>query len=141
MSGGLKRLHMAVQLSWLEHSVHTRSVIGSNPITATSYISAKAVYINTSCFGVFTVYEVINGPVVKRLRHRPFTAVTRVRFSSGSPLKSARNSGCFFVFTELFISQKNIIISLLKLSTIIKHLTFAYSIDIMMVDKASRISG
>ena len=25
------------------------------------------------------------GPVVKRLRHRPFTAVTRVRFSSGSP--------------------------------------------------------
>ena len=27
----------------------------------------------------------IYGPVVKRLRHRPFTAVTRVRFSSGSP--------------------------------------------------------
>ena len=25
------------------------------------------------------------GPVVKRLRHRPFTAVTRVRFPSGSP--------------------------------------------------------
>ena len=25
------------------------------------------------------------GPVVKRLRHRPFTAVTGVRFSSGSP--------------------------------------------------------
>ena len=28
------------------------------------------------------------GPVVKRLRHRPFTAVTRVRFSSGSPKKT-----------------------------------------------------
>ena len=27
----------------------------------------------------------VPGPVVKRLRHRPFTAVTRVRFSSGSP--------------------------------------------------------
>ena len=27
----------------------------------------------------------IYGPVVKRLRHRPFTAVTRVRFPSGSP--------------------------------------------------------
>ena len=26
-----------------------------------------------------------NGPLVKRLRHRPFTAVTRVRFSHGSP--------------------------------------------------------
>ena len=30
----------------------------------------------------------IYGPVVKRLRHRPFTAVTRVRFSYGSPEKS-----------------------------------------------------
>ena len=28
------------------------------------------------------------GPVVKRLRHRPFTAVTGVRFSSGSPFPS-----------------------------------------------------
>ena len=27
----------------------------------------------------------INGSMVKRLRHRPFTAVTRVRFSMGSP--------------------------------------------------------
>ena len=53
---------MAAQLSWLEHSVHTRSVVGSNPTAATNF-----------------------GPVVKRLRHRPFTAVTRVRFSSGSP--------------------------------------------------------
>ncbi len=26
------------------------------------------------------------GPLVKRLRHRPFTAVTRVRFSYGSPI-------------------------------------------------------
>ena len=30
------------------------------------------------------------GPVVKRLRHRPFTAVTRVRFSPGSPFSSLR---------------------------------------------------
>ncbi len=28
-----------------------------------------------------------NGPLVKRLRHRPFTAVTGVRFSHGSPKK------------------------------------------------------
>ena len=27
----------------------------------------------------------VYGPVVKRLRHRPFTAVTRVRFPVGSP--------------------------------------------------------
>ena len=28
-----------------------------------------------------------HGPLVKRLRHRPFTAVTGVRFSHGSPYK------------------------------------------------------
>ena len=33
----------------------------------------------------YRYHIVINGPVVKRLRHRPFTAVTRVQFSSGSP--------------------------------------------------------
>ncbi len=38
------------------------------------------------------------GPVVKRLRHRPFTAVTRVRFPSGSPKKEALQSECFFLF-------------------------------------------
>ncbi len=30
-------------------------------------------------------YPFCNGPLVKRLRHRPFTAVTGVRFSYGSP--------------------------------------------------------
>ena len=30
-----------------------------------------------------------NGPLVKRLRHRPLTPVTRVRFSHGSPDRSA----------------------------------------------------
>ena len=34
----------------------------------------------------------VYGPVVKRLRHRPFTAETRVRFSSGSLFHKARNS-------------------------------------------------
>ena len=30
-------------------------------------------------------FFIINGPLVKRLRHRPFTAVTRVRIPYGSP--------------------------------------------------------
>ena len=34
---------MAAQLSWLEHSVHTRSVIGSNPIAATIWPGGQAV--------------------------------------------------------------------------------------------------
>ena len=41
------------------------------------------------------------GPVVKRLRHRPFTAVTRVRFSSGSPQKKNHQIRWFF-FYRLF---------------------------------------
>ncbi len=48
------------------------------------------------------------GPVVKRLRHRPFTAVTRVRFSSGSPNdilsnKVAFHKGRYFVFVEFLL--------------------------------------
>ena len=40
------------------------------------------------------------GPVVKRSRHRPFTAVTRVRFSSGSPKQQSDKIGLLF-FDEL----------------------------------------
>ena len=38
------------------------------------------------------------GPVVKRLRHRPFTAVTRVRFPSGSPRQKPNFWVRFFLF-------------------------------------------
>ena len=46
--------------SMVEHSAVNRVVVGSSP-TQGAY-----------------------GPMVKRLRHRPFTAVTRVRISLGS---------------------------------------------------------
>ena len=39
-----------------------------------------------------------NGPLVKRLRHRPFTAVTGVRFSHGSPKRKPRQTAWLFVF-------------------------------------------
>ncbi len=41
-------------------------------------------------------YRYQYGPMVKRLRHRPFTAVTRVRFPFGSPIfvTGARLSHC-----------------------------------------------
>ena len=40
------------------------------------------------------------GPLVKWLRHRPFTAVTRVRVSYGSPARRKRHIACdeFFLF-------------------------------------------
>ena len=50
----------------------------------------------------------IYGPVVKRLRHRPFTAVTRVRFSSGSPNDNLSNQiafhkGRYLVFINFYL--------------------------------------
>ena len=47
----------------------------------------------------------IYGPVVKRLRHRPFTAVTRVRFSSGSPQSTCRDTGAFFFLFIFSVSE------------------------------------
>ena len=51
----------------VEHAAVNRSVVGSSPTG-----------------GVFLYIEIflykVSGSLVKRLRHRPFTAVTRVRF-------------------------------------------------------------
>ena len=38
----------------------------------------------------------VYGPVVKRLRHRPFTAVTRVQFPAGSPFFKREVKPLFF---------------------------------------------
>ena len=48
---------MILDSSMVEHSAVNRVVVGSSPTRGVFY-----------------------GPMVKRLRHRPFTAVTRVRF-------------------------------------------------------------
>ena len=54
----------------VERTAVNRDVVGSSP-TRGALVEQK-----TSAYDY--------GPVVKRLRHRPFTAVTRVRFPSGS---------------------------------------------------------
>ena len=41
-----------------------------------------------------------NGPLVKRLRHRPFTAVTGVRFSHGSPKTKKEHIVLLFCFIQ-----------------------------------------
>ena len=46
------------------------------------------------------------GPLVKRLRHRPFTAVTGVRFSHGSPKRKPRQSAWFFRFGDPCLIEK-----------------------------------
>ena len=57
-------LFIFLDSSMVEHSAVNRRVVGSSP--------TRGVFLN------------LTGSVVKRLRHRPFTAVTRVRFSSES---------------------------------------------------------
>ena len=47
--------------------------------------------------------RLLYGPLVKRLRHRPFTAVTWVRFPYGSPRRSSSlTSGLLLLFYFLF---------------------------------------
>ena len=55
--------------SMVEHSAVNRVVVGSSPTRGVVAVAGVAAG---------------NGSMVKRLRHRPFTAVTRVRF----PLES-----------------------------------------------------
>ena len=78
----------AVQLSWLEHAVHTRSVIGSNPITAT------------------------NGPVVKRPKTPPFhggnTSSNLVRVTKRNGIHRQMNAASFFfsLFSPITVSEE-----------------------------------
>ena len=81
---------MATQLSWLERSVHTRKVEGSNLSVATKI-----------------------GPVVKWLRHRPFTAVSWVRIPSGSPqqklpIYQVSREFYFFLLSQFFANHRKI---------------------------------
>ena len=49
-----------------------------------------------------------NGPLVKRLRHRPFTAVTGVRFSHGSPKKNTCTlCGCSFLSSRVHSTRQS----------------------------------
>ena len=60
----------------VEHSAVNRRVVGSSPTRG----------VNATCKSFLQVssFKREYGSVVKRLRHRPFTAVTRVRFPSES---------------------------------------------------------
>ena len=66
--------------------------MGSSPIPATKIIRQKC--------------RMILGPLVKRLRHRPFTAVTWVRFPYGSPKRKRRSIERLFLFGVLIRRNK-----------------------------------
>ena len=60
----------------VEHAAVNRAVVGSSP-TRGVFFDCRSVFVK------------LPGSMVKRLRHRPFTAVTRVRFPSESLEKYA----------------------------------------------------
>ena len=64
-------LEIILDSSMVEHAAVNRGVVGSSPTRGVLR------YEKMEC-------RMMRGSVVKRLRHRPFTAVTRVRFPSES---------------------------------------------------------
>ena len=64
-------LHYSSIAQSVEHAAVNRAVVGSSP-TRGVFFDCRSVFVK------------LPGSMVKRLRHRPFTAVTRVRF----PLES-----------------------------------------------------
>ena len=69
----------------VEHSAVNRVVVGSSPTRGVSVFTKKLYSRVLRDRDAYLLLEIADtGPLVKRLRHRPFTAVTRVRFPSGS---------------------------------------------------------
>ena len=64
-------VRIVLDSSMVEHAAVNRGVVGSSPTRGVLR------YEKMEC-------RMMRGSVVKRLRHRPFTAVTRVRFPSES---------------------------------------------------------
>ena len=84
------KLHDQAQwLSWLERRPVTAEVTGSSPVWVVEVCRAFRIDFVDSApradrVPPQAVPPIYIGSVVKRLRHRPFTAVTRVRFPSES---------------------------------------------------------
>ena len=74
--------------SMVEHTAVNRGVVGSSPTRGVSCFQEKRKYdrLDVRETDKCSCVEQKYGPLVKRLRHRPFTAVTRVRFPYGSLL-------------------------------------------------------
>ena len=97
---------------------------GSNPLLSVSYLQT--------------------GPLVKRLRHRPFTAVSRVRFPDGSPHGRLAQLGERLPYKQdvgsSILSSSTTVRSKLTLASFLLQLwyTVRYSFDYIYI-KESRI--
>ena len=76
----------------VEHAAVNRAVVGSSPTRGVR---------DTQTINEENEMQSL-GPMVKRLRHRPFTAVTRVRISLGSlKLKFIRTSTFYNIYGDI----------------------------------------
>ena len=75
--------------SAVEHRLAKAGVASSNLVSRSIHSSIAQLVeqsaVNRSVVGSSPTRGANIGPLVKRLRHRPFTAVSRVRFPDGSP--------------------------------------------------------
>ena len=72
---------------------------------------------------ILTQLKRLYGPMVKRLRHRPFTAVTGVRFPLGSPKKQPQTiQKSFGVVLLLFANDPGFCLVLLALNCFFQYL-------------------
>ena len=75
------RKNIILDSSMVEHSAVNRVVVGSSPTRGVSVFTKKLYSRVLRDRDAYHLLEIADtGPLVKRLRHRPFTAVTRVRF-------------------------------------------------------------
>ena len=81
----------------VEQSAVNRSVVGSSPTRGAIHDSlaqlAEHLTFNQGVPRSSRGWVTNFGPLVKRLRHRPFTAVSRVRFPDGSPIWTISSAG------------------------------------------------
>ena len=87
--------------SMVEHSAVNRVVVGSSPTRGVSVFTKKLYSRVLRDRDAYLLLEIADtGPLVKRLRHRPFTAVTRVRFPSESlHEQNMRHKKCATAYT------------------------------------------
>ena len=71
----------------VEHSAVNRSVVGSSPTWGVRFVSEVVACRILRIRIRMALLAKTLGSLVKRSRHRPFTAVTRVRFPVESPIK------------------------------------------------------
>ena len=134
--------------SAVEHRLAKAGVASSNLVSRSIHSSIAQLVeqsaVNRSVVGSSPTRGANIGPLVKRLRHRPFTAVSRVRFPDGSPHGRLAQLGERLPYKQdvgsSILSSSTTVRSKLTLASFLLQLwyTVRYSFDYIYI-KESRI--